>query len=102
MCEYAKENKCSLTNDCCPYIYWCDKVNAWRELKSKPNVCQIAARMPKSAPNGYCRVLFSKHGDLYIEQGDHTIMVKNPFDYVPNFVLVEQDDNGGVALKLHK
>lgn len=92
MCEYANTNKCTITGDGCPYIYWCDKINNWRELKSKPKVCQIEARMPKPAPNGYHRVLFSKHGDLYVEDGDHTTIVHNPYDYVPEFVKLGIDN----------
>lgn len=90
MCDYVNTNKCTITGDCCPYIYWCDKINNWRELKSKPKVCQIEARVPKSAPNGYCRVLFSKHGNLYVDRGDEAVIVKNTLDHTPEFVMLKR------------
>ena len=39
MCQYRKENKCSLTNTICPWAYWCGKISGYKERDSYIKYC---------------------------------------------------------------
>ena len=30
MCSYIRENKCAITTEVCPYVYYCDKIQAFK------------------------------------------------------------------------
>lgn len=83
MCEYIKENKCSLQNTVCPFVYWCSKINNYKNTRYM-NDCKIKKRA--NVPHEYYEVCFSRHGDLYINVKNQTIVIKNIYDDVPNYV----------------
>lgn len=96
MCEYVKENKCSITSQICPYMYYCDKIQSYRASNYMPTNCKVKKNI--AIPNGYCRVRQERKGYLYIEYGDFVIKVKNPFDYRPLYVKVEKTESGEYKL----
>lgn len=96
MCEYVKENKCSITSQICPYMYYCDKIQSYRASNYMPTNCKVKKNI--AIPNGYCRVRQERKGYLYIEYGDFVIKAKNPFDYRPLYVKVEKTESGEYKL----
>lgn len=84
MCNYRKDNICLVNNEKCPWVYWCDKVNTWKELSKMPKYCKISA--DAQVPNGYNKVVFERKGYLYVKVDDQTIKMLNPFDYIPDCV----------------
>ncbi|MBQ0141789.1 MAG: hypothetical protein KBT06_03140 [Prevotellaceae bacterium] len=84
MCNYRKENICTVNNEKCPWVYWCDKVNTWKELSKMPKKCKIGENT--KAPDGFNKVVFERKGYLYVIVGDQTIKFLNPFDFVPEYV----------------
>ena len=50
-------------------------------------------------PKGYYRVRFERRGYLYVDFGDKTVAIKNPFEDVPEFVKVSKLKNGTYRLK---
>lgn len=51
-------------------------------------------------PDGYCRVEFERHGDLYVRVDADTVTpIKNPFDDIPKFVKVSKAKNGSYKIK---
>lgn len=97
MCEYVKENLCTIIQAPCPYVYFCNKVNDWRPNKAMPKNCKI--KLQQETPKGYYRVRQERKGYLYVEVGDITIKALNPFDYVPTFVKVTKLKNGEYRIK---
>lgn len=98
MCKYIKEgHKCRITNNVCPYMYYCEKKRTWTALKSMPKKCKVAEKA--EIPKGYCRVCFSRKGYLYVDIGNNNYMIKNPFDYVPKFVRVYKTKQGEFKIK---
>lgn len=97
MCEYVKENKCSITSQICPYIYYCDKIHSYRPSKYMPTDCKIKQKI--ETPKGYYKVRQERKGFLYIDYGDITIKVKNPFNYIPRYVKVAQEKEGEYKLR---
>ena len=91
MCDYVGGNKCNITNDVCPFIYWCNKVNDWRPLSSMPNRCKRIDSL--EAPEGFYKVRQSRKQWLYVDIENETIMIKNPYDEVPALVKVEQNSD---------
>lgn len=97
MCEYVKENVCVIQNDICPFVYYCTKINGYKPLKSMPQNCKV--KQNTDVPYGYKRAIMSRKGYLYIDMGDFTIKVANPFDDIPLFVKVTTNKNGEYKLK---
>ena len=93
MCEYVKnENKCSINNQPCPYMYFCSTHQIWKPLKSMPINCNMKKKA--EAPKGYTVVRDERKGWLYLDVDNQTIMLKNPFDYVPRFVKLSKTKEG--------
>lgn len=88
MCNYREENKCKIENNICPWVYWCDKINGWKELEKAPKQCNLINSLP--APKGSYKVVFERHGYLYVQIDNQVIKLKNIFDYVPQFVKVSK------------
>lgn len=86
MCNYRKDNYCTITQEKCPWVYWCDKVMTWKELSKMPKECKIATNA--QVPDGYNKVLFERKGFLYVSIENMTIKIKNPYNYIPQFVKV--------------
>lgn len=97
MCEYTNENKCKITSEVCPYMYFCDRFKTWRASKYMPKECPVEARY--QAPKGYNRVIQERNGYLYIAVDDKTIRLQNPFDNVPLYVKVYKQKNGQWKLR---
>lgn len=97
MCEYVKENKCSITSQICPYMYYCDRIQSYRASNYMPTDCKVKQNLP--IPNGYYKVRQVRKDYLYIDYKDITIKVKNPFDYIPLYVKVRKNKDGEYKLR---
>lgn len=97
MCEYVRENQCTVTREVCPYVYYCDKIRAYRPSTSMPQNCKIKEKL--EIPKGYCKVRDERKGWLYVDYENITIKVKNPFDYIPLYVRVRKLKNGEYKLR---
>nr|DAG40289.1 MAG TPA: hypothetical protein [Caudoviricetes sp.] len=97
MCEYVKENKCSVTSQICPYVYYCDKTHSYRASNYMPSDCKIKRNV--KIPSGYYKVRQERKGYLYIDYDDVTIKVRNPFNYIPVYVKVKKTKDGKYNLK---
>lgn len=85
-CIYRKENNCQKTNNICPWVSWCAKINGWKERAGMEKYCKYLKI--KEVPDGYNLVQFEKNGFLYVVVGNETIKMQNPFDYIPDFVKI--------------
>lgn len=92
MCEYVKQNQCSLTNDICPFVYWCDRLHIWKPSKAMPEICNV--KKSHEVPKGYYRVRQERKGYLYVDIDEITYKFKNIFDDVPEYVKVTKTKNG--------
>lgn len=92
MCNYARENKCAITEEYCPYVYFCTKRNIWKMSSNAPEKCRIKEQY--EIPKGYYKVQFERKGKLYVVVGDQTIPIANPYDYVPVFVKLRKNKEG--------
>ena len=99
MCEYVdlKNGQCSVLNSQCPYMYFCTKKDIWKNTKYMTDNCNIKKKA--KVPKGYCRVQFERRGYLYVDLGDTTVAIKNPFKDVPEFVKVSKSKNCEYRLK---
>ena len=66
----------------CPHVRRCIEHHIWKPLAYMAN-CPI-----KYAPNG--NVQFERHGYLYVQVEDNVIKLKNPYDYIPDDVVVRK------------
>lgn len=85
-CIYRDKNNCKKMNNICPWVFWCSKINGWKERAGMEKYCKYLKN--KDVPNGYFLVAFEKKGYLYINMEDETIKIKNPFNYIPDFVKI--------------
>ena len=92
MCEYVEKNQCRVTQTICPYVYYCDKIQAFKPSQSMPLNCRIKEKA--EIPKGYYKVVNVRKNYLYIDYNDITIKVKNPFDEVPLYVKVLKAKEG--------
>ena len=53
-----------------------------------PKDCKVKQKY--ESPTGSYRVSYEKHGYLYVEVENQIVVVKNPYDYTPTFVLLEK------------
>lgn len=98
MCNYRDKNICRINNNVCPWVYWCDKINAHKELSKMPKHCRIIDSIP--VPDGYNKVEFERNGYLYVKVDNQTIKIKNPFDYIPTMVKIYQSKSGWKIRKI--
>lgn len=84
MCNHLNVNKCSVTNQGCPYVYYCSKTNEYKPSKNMPEKCKVALQV--EVPKGQYRVRDVRNGYLYVDIDGQTIKVLNPFTKVPQFV----------------
>lgn len=94
MCEKLKVNMCLITNDRCPYTYYCNNEGQWKPSKSMPINCKIKRFSQTEAPEGFYCVREERKGYLYVDIGDTTYKLKNPFDYIPAYVKITKTKNG--------
>lgn len=100
MCNYREENKCKITKGVCPWVYYCNKLNAWKPLPKAPEKCKVLDLA--EIPAGYSKVEFERHGYLYIKMSSgETIKLKNIFNNIPLFVKLYKS-NGEWKIKKEK
>lgn len=92
MCSYNVNDKCTITQERCPFVYFCEKAQTWKPLRAMPEQCKV--QVLHEIPRGYCVVRFEKKGYLYVDLGDRTIQILNPFEEVPKYVKVSKTKNG--------
>ena len=86
-------NKCKIINDVCPFVYYCGRIQAYKELERVMRGCKYMNSDIK-IPNGYKKVEYERRGYLYINMGTEVIKVLNPFDDIPQFVKVSKTKSG--------
>ena len=92
MCGYANLNKCLITKEVCPYMYFCDRLQIWKPSKAMPEECPVKERF--ETPKGSYRVIQERKGILYIDVNHSIVKIENPFDYVPKFVKMRKTKKG--------
>lgn len=92
MCKYAKNGRCSVLDDVCPFMYFCEKRQTWRALTSMPTQCNVAKK--RELPKGCYVVKEERKGFLYVDLGESTIKLPNPFDYTPEYVKLSKTKSG--------
>ena len=100
MCNVLKENICSITKKSCPYVYFCTKTNQWEELKSMPSNCKIKQNL--KTPEGFYKVCFERHNNLYVSINGYIEIIPNPFDEIPLYVKAIKLKNGKWRLKKYE
>lgn len=100
MCNLVLENICSITKNICPYMYFCNKTKSWKPLKSMPAICKI--KKEQDIPNGYYKVCFERHNNLYINIDGNIQIIPNPFNDVPLYVKAIKLKNGKWRLKKYE
>lgn len=97
MCEYAKDGQCLVKNTQCPWMYLCHNDLTWKPMVSMPVNCKVKADVSKDIPNGYYEILFERRGWLYVKHDSETLVVKNTFDEIPQFVKLSKTKEGWKA-----
>lgn len=97
MCEYVKENLCTLTNTQCPYMYYCEKRSSWQPNKAMPKSCK--QKVLQEIPKGCYRVREERKGFLYVDVDNQTIKFVNPFETVPPYVKLSKSKDGTYHIK---
>lgn len=94
MCQYLDltKGRCRISKDICPYAYFCNKKNVYKELKSMPIDCKVKEQV--QAPEGFYKVCFEKHGKLYILVGNNIEIVPNTYDHTPLYVKMTRLKSG--------
>ena len=93
MCEYIIfENTCHLTNQQCPYMFYCNSEKRWKPNKIMPTKCKVKQNM--EIPQGYNKVLFERRGYLYVDLGKEVKKILNPFNDIPSYVKVKKNKKG--------
>lgn len=88
MCKNRKDNLCLITNNNCPWAFWCGKLSVYKERAGAEKYCGYLQE--EETPEGFYKVEFERHGYLYINYKDNVIKVQNPFDDVPKFIKVKK------------
>lgn len=89
--KYEEFCTCEKNGQICPFVRRCTRDRVWKPLDSMSK-CTLGKEEVK-VPKGMNRVRFELHGELYVEVGEFVYSIKNPYDYVPEFVeLVSVND----------
>lgn len=97
MCEYVKENMCLITNDVCPFMYYCDKRSAWMPNKNMPKSCK--QKQAQEIPKGCYPVREERKGYLYVDVNNQTLKFLNPFENIPLYVKLTKSKDGTYRIK---
>ena len=102
MCDYViiAEGKCKITKEVCPYVYYCNKLKAYKVNNSIPKDCKI--KLNTETPSGYYKVCFERKGNLYVSINGYIEIIPNPFDEVPLYVKAVKLKNGNWRLKKYE
>ena len=93
MCDQAnlQEGKCRVNGDVCPYLYYCNKIQAYKESSFMPN--------DKEIPKGMYKVRFERSGSLYVSVDGQIVIVDNPTDHTPMYVKMTKLKSGKWKIK---
>lgn len=99
MCEYANftEGKCRISNEICPYLYFCNKTRSYKELKAMPSDCRVKEK--SETPKGYYKVEFERRHRLYVLVDNKIEIVPNPYDHTPLYVKMTKLKSGKWKIK---
>lgn len=98
MCEYLKNNICTINKTVCPWVYWCDKLQIWRFNKYMPKNCKTKQQV-KVKHEGKYQVIQCRKNYLYVEVDNITYKLLNPFDFVPEYVDLKKQKDGQYIIK---
>lgn len=99
MCNYLKENQCSILNSACPWAYYCNKKSQWL-FKSEGKDCKVLKS--QEIPQSYYWVRFERRGRLYVDIDGQIEIIPNPFDEVPLYVKATKTKGGKWKLKKYE
>lgn len=88
--EYEEYCTCGKDNNICPFMRRCINDRCWKPLDTMEK-CK-ARKDEVIVPKGLNKVRFELHGELYVEVGEFVYTIKNPYDYVPDFVKAVNKD----------
>ena len=97
MCDYVDNIVCQITQYVSSWRYLWPDTGTWRDNKYMPDDCKV--KRDAAVPKGYKRVREERKGWLYIDLGEQTIRVKNPFDHTPLYVRVKQLKSGEYKIR---
>lgn len=86
MCEFVNKNKCQITQGVCPFMYFCDKTQTWKENSYMPKNCHVKNQNNTVKHKGKYKVRDCRKGYVYVDIEGYTHKIKNPFDFVPDYV----------------
>jgi len=92
---------CKIEKNKCPLIRFCSTIRDIKNIDGYEGCTVKNDYIDKkdyssSTPN---KVLFEKNGMLYVENGDFTESVKNPYLIVPKYVKLLKSKNGEYYVK---
>ena len=92
-CKYRYEgNQCKAMNSECPFVYYCGRIQAYKELERAKFGCKYMNEV--EIPEGYNKVEYERHGYSYVEMGNEVITIRDLFEDIPQFVKVSKTKNG--------
>ena len=92
-CKYRYEgNQCKAMNSECPFVYYCGRIQAYKELERAKFGCKYMNEV--EIPEGCKKVEYERHGYLYVDMGNDVIKIPNPFEDIPQFVKVSKTKTG--------
>lgn len=99
MCSYLNLSNgvCNITNQSCPYTYFCNRTYTIQPSKNIPDNCKI--KQNRECPIGYYKVCFERRGKLYVQVNEYVELIDNPYDFVPSFVKLTKLKNGNCKIK---
>lgn len=100
MCNYVNQNKCSINGKICPFVYFCDRTQTYKFLKSVPKKCGLAIAKDEEIPNGATRVIMARNGYIYVDIDG--VVTKIPYTAetpAPKYVKLTQGKNGAWKVK---
>lgn len=88
MCENViLNNRCKITQQICPFMYFCERTQIWRANNYMPKNCKVKETQNNAVKHkGKYRVINYRKDFLYVEINDVVYKLKNPFDFVPDYV----------------
>lgn len=99
MCEYSDigNGQCKVSKDICPYLYFCNKRQVYKENSAMPSNCKVKQNL--EIPKGYYKVHFERRGNLYVSVNGIVEIIPNPYDFVPVYVKMNKLKNGAWKIK---
>lgn len=97
MCEFVNNNICTLTNNVCPYMSFCNRLHCWKPSPYMPKNCKI--KKNAEIPKGYYKVCYVKRNKLYVSIDGYVEIFDNPFNEAPAYVKVIKKKNGEKVIK---